>query len=198
MFSFSDDSPRSRRNELATRFQFSSSIGMNATSIRSTLPVVHLTDESKVDVEYEIAINRENILFVYFDPQSKLKSDSIVALRAINNDLQTYTDASSCLEFLRSVHDRIFLISSSADKSLIEEFHDVKSVEAMFIFHSDGQIDSRYPKLHGVSAHFEELLVALRDTLHWFEQTQMELFVFGRDRIFLWSQLWKEEVSQSN
>jgi hypothetical protein len=80
---------------------------------------------------------------------------------------------------------------------LIQEFHDVKSVEAIFIFNSNGQIDSRFPKLYGVYAHFGELLMALKDIVHWFEQNQMELFVFGRDRIFLWSQLWKEEVSQS-
>jgi hypothetical protein len=80
---------------------------------------------------------------------------------------------------------------------LIAEFHNIKSVEAMFILNPEAQIDSRFPKLFGVYTYFEELLTGLQHTLEWFEQTQMELFVFERDRIFLWSQIWKEEVSRN-
>jgi hypothetical protein len=79
---------------------------------------------------------------------------------------------------------------------LIEEFDNLYSVEAMFILNSEAHIGTRFPKLYGVYTHFGELLMALKDTLEWFEQTQMDLFVFEHDRIFLWSQLWKEEVNK--
>jgi hypothetical protein len=178
MYTIRNKSELSRNCESLTRFQTSSN--------------VHPTEE------YEPSINHGNILFVYLDIHSQLTSNSMGALRVINNDLQIYTDLSSCLDFLQSSNNQIFFISSFADKQLIEDFHNTKSVEAMFILNSDAQIDSRFPKLYGVYAHFEELLMALKFTLQWFEQTQMELFVFERERIFLWSQLWKEEVSQLN
>jgi hypothetical protein len=178
MYTIRNKSKLSRNCESLTRFQTSSN--------------VHPTEE------YAPSINHGNILFVYLDIHSQLTSNSIGALRVINNDLQIYTDLSSCLDFLRSSNNQIFFISSFIDKQLIEDFHNTKSVEAMFILNSDAQIDSRFPKLYGVYAHFEELLMALKFTLQWFEQTQMELFVFERERIFLWSQLWKEEVSQLN
>jgi hypothetical protein len=103
---------------------------------------------------------------------------------------------STCLNFIQSSNDSIFFITPSADKHLIEEIHHLDAVEAIFILNSEAYVDSRFPKLYGVYGYFEELVAALKDTLEWFEQTQMELFVFERDRIFLWSQLWKEEVSK--
>jgi hypothetical protein len=201
---FSSDGNRSNKKRgSATRFQVPSSIGANATSIRLPAPVVHSSDESKSDAEYslnendyETSINCGNILFVYLDLHSQLSSHLITLIRAINHYFQTYTDLSTCLDSIRSSHDRIFFISSSTDKQLIEEFHNLNSVEAIFIVNSEAQIDSRFPKLYGAYTHSEELLMALRETLDWFEETQMELFVFQRDRIFIWSQLWKEEVSK--
>ena len=44
--------------------------------------------------------------------------------------------------------------------------------------------------------HPERLLAALRNAYEWFEQTQMNFFSFEHEKIFLWSQLWKEEVSK--
>jgi hypothetical protein len=121
----------------------------------------------------------------------------IGSLRVINNDVETYTDLSTCLDLLRSSNERIFFISSSNDKELIEEVHNINAVEAMFIFDVDMEIDkSKLPKLYSTYTYFEELLIALRNTLEWFEETQVNLFVFERDRIFLWLQLWKEEVSK--
>jgi len=200
---FSDDSSLNNRRETVTRFQMPSSIGKHASSIRRPLAVVHSADDLKSDVEYSVisndyepSINRENILFIFLDLHSQLTSNSIASLRAINNDVQAYTDPSTCADLLRSSSDKIFFISSSADKQLIEEFHNINSIEAIFILNSEAQIDNRFPKVYGVYVHFEELLLALKNTLEWYEQTQMDLFVFERDRIFLWSQLWKEEVRQ--
>ncbi len=180
-------------------------IGMNTTSIRQPFPDVHYTPESNPDADYsfinnddETSVNHDNILFVSLDLHSQLSSNLIASLRAINNDVQTYTDLSSCLNLLQSSHDRIFFITSSADKQLLDEVHNLNAVEAIFILNSEAYIDSRYPKLYGVYGCFEELLKALKDTVEWFEQTQMELFVFERDRIFFWSQLWKEEVTDIN
>ena len=81
---------------------------------------------------------------------------------------------------------------------MLDEVHSLNAIEAIFILNPEAYIDSRYPKLYGVYAYFEELLKELKDTVEWYEQTQMELFVFERDRMFFWSQLWKEEVTDIN
>jgi hypothetical protein len=200
---FSDERKQNRKHESPTRFQAPPNFASNATSVRRQPPVVYSDDALQSGAEYSLTSNdyetlkkRENILFVFLDIGSQLTSNLIDSLRAINNDVQTYTDPSMCLDFLRPLHERIFLISSSADRRLIEEFDNLDCVEAMFILNSKAHLGSRFAKLYGVYRHFEELLMALKDTLEWFEQTQMDLFVFEHDRIFLWSQLWKEDVSK--
>ena len=140
-------------------------------------------------------INRENILFVYLDLHSQLHPQKITTLRAINDYVQTYADESICFNFLQTSTDRIFFICPTNDKELIRAVHDLNGVEAMFLLSSDLQIDrSRLPKVELVCNSFEELLVGLRNTMEWFEDTQLDLFAFERDRIFLWTQLWKQEV----
>jgi hypothetical protein len=148
-----------------------------------------------INNESEIHINHENILFVYLDIHSSFGSNLVASLRAINDDVRTYTDLLTCVNFLQSSNDRIFFVFSSNDKELIKQVHDFDAVEALFIVNSDVLIDkNKFPKVFGIYTHLEELLTALRNALEWFEQTQVELFVFERDKIFLWSQLWKEEV----
>jgi hypothetical protein len=202
-FVFSDRSTPNKKRESATLSKVPPSAVTNSKSVRRPSAVFPLGKEltfdgdlSFISNDYETSKNRENILFVYLDLDSQLNSNSIALLRAINNDVQTYTNSSTCINVLQSLQERIFFISSSADKQLIEEFHNLNSVEAMFILNSEAQIDGRFPKLHGIYTNFEKLLIALKDKLEWFEQTIMDLFVFEHDRIFLWSQIWKEEVSK--
>ena len=169
----------------------------NIDPLTTSTPVPHSTDEWDSDIEFETSTNHGSILFVYLDDHSSGHSNISVSLRTINNDVQTYLDSSTCLEFLRTSTDHIFLILPPVDKQLLEDFHNLQSVEAIFILNDDAKADSRFPKLYGSYVHLKELLTALKTTLQWFEETQMEVFVFEHDRVFLWSQLWKEEVSSS-
>lgn len=145
-------------------------------------------------------INRENILFVYLDLHSQLVPQQLIALRTITDNVQTFTDESMCYEFLQTSIDRIFFICPTNDKDLVRIIHDVNAVEAIFLLASDAnQIDrGRLPKIELICNNFEELTVGLNSTLQWFEETQMDLFTFDRDRIFLWLQLWKEEILKTN
>ena len=174
----------------------------NKTSIRLLSPVVHPIDESKDDVEsllinnnnnYETQVNYDNILFVYFNFNIPLNRDLISSFRAINNDVQIFSNSTTCLEFLQYSNDRIFFISSSNDKELIKEVHNCPAVETIFIFNSDVQIDRNiFPKFVGSYIHSEKLLVVLKNAFEWFEQTNMRFFAFEHDQIFLWLQIWKE------
>lgn len=113
----------------------------------------------------------------------------------IINEVHTFNDIQACSKFVRFSSDRIFFVLTSNDKQILEEFHPVKAIEAIFIFNADAQIDNRFPKLYGVYSHYEQLLNGIKDTLEWYEQVQLEIFVFERDRVFLWLQLWRDEVN---
>lgn len=190
-FLFSQKSKLGQLNETMTHSTHSFG------NVDSSTPIPHSTDEWDSDIDFETSTNHGNILFVYLDDHSSAHSNIAASLRTINNDVQTYSESSTCLEFLRTSIDPIFLILPAVDKQLLEEFHNVQSIQAIFILNDDAKADSRFPKLYGSYVHLKELLAALKSTLQWFEETQMEIFVFERDRIFLWSQLWKEEVSSS-
>lgn len=186
-FCVSNKSKLGRLHETVTR----------SHALENVDPPTTSTDEWDLDMEFETSTNHGTILFVYLDDHSSAHSNISASLRTVNNDIQTYSDSSSCLEFLRTSTDHIFLILPPVDKQLLEDFHNVQSVEAIFILNDDAKGDSRFPKLYGSYVHLKELLTALKTSLQRFEETQMEIFVFERDRIFLWSQLWKEEVSSS-
>ena len=142
-------------------------------------------------------VNRENILFVYLDLQSEIPASVITSLEGINNRVQTFNDPSICYDFLQTVFDRIFFICPADEKELVTAAHDLSAVEAIFLLGSNSQIDrSRLIKINGIYDQFEDLLGGLREALEWFEHTQMDLFSLERDRMFLWSQLWKEEVDR--
>jgi len=193
---------------LVTRFQIPGDVDASQTSTYRSLSVLTPMNELKDETENlwsndnnnnnnnnndEIQVNRENILFVYLDLNVPLNRDLISPLRIINNDVQIFSNSANCLEFLEHSNDGIFFISSSNDKELIKEAHNYPAVEAIFIFNPDRPMDRiKFPKLVGIYAYSDELLLALKNALEWFEQTHLEFFTFERDQTFLWLQMWKE------
>ncbi|CAF0972875.1 unnamed protein product [Rotaria sordida] len=72
----------------------------------------------------------------------------------------------------------------------------IENVEAIFILDPNSQdIKSDIPKLIGVFTQQEELFRSLKETLDIFEQIQLERFSFENETLFLWYQLWKEELT---
>ena len=141
-------------------------------------------------------VNRENILFVYLDLQSELVPRMTTSLEGINNRIHIFNDPSICYDFLQTLSDRTFFICPADEAILFQAAHDLSTVEAIFLLGSNPQIDrTQLIKVSGIYSQFEELLGGLREALEWFEYTQMDLFSFQSDRMFLWSQLWKEEVN---
>ncbi|CAF0951760.1 unnamed protein product [Rotaria sordida] len=192
-----------KKHVTVTRFQAPPDVSSNATSIHRPLTTTHEIKESNSTFEYsyddnDTKIIGEHILFIYFELHTSLNRDFIGPLRAINDYIQIYVDSIFCLNFLESSNEIIFFISSTSDKQFIKEVHDCNAVEAIFILNSNLKIDkNRFPKLFGVYVHPEELLKSIRFAHEWFEQTQMNFFSFEYEKIFLWSQLWKEEFIKS-
>jgi len=151
-------------------------------------PSIHITQE-----------NHESVVFIWFDPQEKSGLNLVGPLRAINDIVKAFSDSKSCFDAIKSSKEKIFFITSSSSSQIITKVHNVAAVEAIFIL--DPAVESikgDFPKLAGIFNQQEELFLVLKEILDVFEQIQLEVFAFEQDKIFLWSQLWKEGVSNQN
>jgi hypothetical protein len=167
------------------------------SSLKSTDELSVSTDSSPTTIEPETRVNIEGISFVCLDLPFQSIGNLFNSLRAINDYIQIFTDPSLCLDWIQSSSDSIFFISSSSDRDFITTVHALVVVEAIFILNSEAQVSkNEFPKLAGVFNQHKDLLLVLEDTLTWFERGKLEVFAFEHDKIFLWSQLWKEEVSE--
>ncbi|CAF0911025.1 unnamed protein product [Rotaria sp. Silwood1] len=147
---------------------------------------------SRINVSDEI---HESVVFIWFDPHQLLNIHLIGPLRVINAGVQTFTEPLTCFDTIRSSKEKIFFISSSCNNELIATVHDFNAVEGIFIFDPNGEnIKGDFPKLFGIFNQQEELLRILKEVLNTFEEIQLEEFAFEQDDVFLWSQLWKEDL----
>lgn len=141
-------------------------------------------------------INRECVTFVWLDLRRDSIGNFIGTLRAINDCVRTFTDVSTCLDYIKTSQEKMFFISSSSNAELLNTVNLCISVEAIFVLDPDtNNIRGDFSKLINIFTQQEELFRVLKTTLNTFERIQLEKFSFETDKIFLWWQLWKEEVS---
>jgi len=139
----------------------------------------------------------EDVLFIWFDPSEQSNVNLVGQLRAINDSVKSFADASTCLKIIESSKEKIFFICSVCNNELIAAVHGFAVVEAIFILNSTGEtIRGDLPKLFGIFNQHEELVRVLKDVFETYEQVQLEEFAFENGKIFLWSQLWKEELNR--
>ncbi|CAF3838221.1 unnamed protein product [Rotaria sordida] len=140
--------------------------------------------------------NHESVIFIWFDPQEQSGLRLVGPLRVINHHVQAFSDSLSCINAIKSSKEKIFFITSSSDSELIRTVHNLASVEAIFILASNvDSIKGDFPKLCGIYSQQEELFRGLKEILDIFEQIQLESFAFEHEKVFLWSQIWKEELT---
>jgi hypothetical protein len=176
-----------KKNGIRRSFVPDSAVLSTTESVVSNARRIDITDE-----------NHDSVVFVWFDSQEQSNINLVGPLRAINDSVQAFTDLSSCCEAIRSSKEQIFFISSSSNIELVTTVHDFAVVEAIFILNPNIEnIRGFFPKLFGIFSQQEELFRVVKEIYDAFEQIQLEVFVFEEDKVFLWSQLWKEEVSQS-
>ncbi|CAF2782598.1 unnamed protein product [Rotaria sp. Silwood2] len=149
-------------------------------------------DISRINVTDEI---HESVIFIWFDPYTHLNTNLIGPLRVINDSVQSFTDPLTCFDTIRSSQQKIFFICSSCNNELITTVHKFCAVEAIFILDPNGEnIRGDFSKLFGIFNQQEELLRILKEVFKMFEEIQLEEFAFEQDEVFLWSQLWKEDL----
>lgn len=191
---------RSRSNLVRTTYRKHNNASSltTASSVNSINELSVHANSNAVAIDSSRRVNMEGITLVCFDLPFQSNTNLYSSLQEINDYIQVFTDSSRCLDWIQSSTDFIFFITSSTDRDLIAAVHAVIFVEAIFILNYEAQVSrSEFPKLVGVFNQHEELSMALRDTLAWFERGKLEIFAFEQDNTFLWSQLWKEKVRRS-
>lgn len=143
--------------------------------------------------------NLECITIALLDLRRELTGVFVGALRAINDYVRTFTETETFLNYIQSSREKIFVILTSSSDELLSATHACPAIEAIFILDSIGNSILRgdLPKVINVCTQQEELVRIVRMTLETFEQVQLEIFSFETDKIFLWWQLWKEEVKKT-
>ncbi|CAF2520941.1 unnamed protein product [Rotaria sp. Silwood2] len=140
--------------------------------------------------------NHESVIFIRLDTEGSSSINLIGPLRSIHNSVRSYSNSASCLDAMRSIKEKIFFICSFFNIELLMTVQNIENVEAIFILDPNSQdIKGDFPKLIGVFTQQEELFRSLKETLETFEQIQLERFSFEKETLFLWYQLWKEELT---
>lgn len=141
--------------------------------------------------------NHESIVFIWFNPVEQFATNFLGPLRAINDIVHAFDEQSACFKAIKSSREKIFFITSSTSSELINKVHNFPAVEAIFIIDPIIEtIKGEFPKLAGFFNQQEELFRVLKEVLELFEQIQLEVFAFEQEEVFLWSQLYREEVSK--
>ncbi|CAF2514937.1 unnamed protein product [Rotaria sp. Silwood2] len=173
-----------------------SSVALTQQSVSVTQLQKESTTISACASSINQTVNHECITFVWLDLRRDPTGTFVGTLRAINDCVRTFTDVSACLDFIKSSHEKIFFISSSSNGELLATVHLCIAVEAIFVLDPDtNSVRGDFPKLIDILTQQEELLRVLRITLDTFEHIQLERFVFETDKMFIWWQLWKEEIT---
>lgn len=166
---------------------------LNANTLFSSTTESNVQNINRVNSSDD---NYETVVFIWFDPQENSSTNLIGPLRMINDNVKTFSDSLTCFDSLKTSQQKIFFISTSTNNELIATVHSFIAVEAIFILNQNGDnIKGDFPKLFGIFNQQEELFRMLKEVYNVFGEVQLEEFSFEQDLVFLWSQLWKEDVS---
>ena len=172
----------------------SATVMQQSTSMTSSKKGSAMASASTTQIDPNV--NCECVTFVWLDHRRDSTGSFVGALRAINDHVRMFTETPTCLDLIKSSNEKIFFISSSSNSEFLATVNLCEAVEAIFVFDPDtSSIRGDFPKLVNIFTQQEELLRALRTTLDAFEHLQLEAFAFETDKVFLWWQIWKEEVS---
>ncbi|CAF1277038.1 unnamed protein product [Rotaria magnacalcarata] len=172
----------------------------NFKQTHQSTTVTRLSDESTMTntcaTQSDQNINRECVTFVWLDLRRDSIGNFLGTLRGINDCVRTFTDVSTCLDYIKTSQEKIFFVSSSSNVELLNTVNVCIAVEAIFVLDPDtNSIRAEFSKLTNIFTQQEELIRVLKATLNTFEQIQLEKFSFETDKMFLWWQLWREEIA---
>ncbi|CAF0977434.1 unnamed protein product [Adineta ricciae] len=127
----------------------------------------------------------QNVLLVWLDSNIDENApdwkNSIAQLQRFVNNINTFTDMNTCLEFLQSITDeKICMICSGIlGKRMVPRVHSMSQIDSIFIFCHDQEQHDRWihswSKIKGVFTNIVSICHAVKDAVHQCERNTMSM-----------------------
>ncbi|CAF1486513.1 unnamed protein product [Adineta steineri] len=153
----------------------------------------------------------QNVLLIWLDSNIDEKNNdcqtTITKLRSTVNDINTFTDADQCFEFIETIVDKtaFMIISGLIGQHIVPCVHNMSLVDSIFI-HCDNQKHHEqwtkdWPKIKGVFTDITPICEALKKAAHQCEQNAIPMSFVGAnkkldqlDPSFMYTQIIKEII----
>ncbi|CAF1586057.1 unnamed protein product, partial [Adineta steineri] len=151
----------------------------------------------------------QNVLLIWLDSNIDETNDdcqnTITKLRHVVNDINTYTNANQCFEFIETIVDKkaFMMISGSLGQQTVPRVHSMSQVDSIFIFCGNRKHHEQWakdwPKIKGVFTYITPICEALKEAAHQCEQNAIPMSFVGSnkkldqlDPSFMYTQIIKE------
>ncbi|CAF1585481.1 unnamed protein product [Adineta steineri] len=157
----------------------------------------------------------QNVLLIWLDSNIDETShdcqNTITKLRCAVNDINTFTDANQCFEFIETVVDKkaCIIISESLGQQTVPRVHSMSQVDSIFIFcgnrkHHEQWVKN-WPKIKGTFTEMIPICEALKGAAHQCEQNAIPMSFVGTnkkldqlDPSFVYTQILEETLLTIN
>ncbi|CAF3505461.1 unnamed protein product [Adineta steineri] len=151
----------------------------------------------------------QNVLLIWLDSNINQANDdcqnTITKLRRAVNDINTFTDADQCFEFIETIVDKkaCMIISGSLGRHSVPCVHNMSQVDSIFIFCGNEKYHEQWtkdwPKIKGVFTNITHICDALKEAAYQCEQNAIPMSFVGTnkkldqlDPSFMYTQIIKE------
>ncbi|CAF1029291.1 unnamed protein product [Adineta steineri] len=153
----------------------------------------------------------QNVLLIWLDSNIAETNDdcqnTIIKLRCIVNDINTFIDGDQCLEFIQTIVDKkvCMIISGSLGQHTVSRVHSMSQVDSIFIFCGNKKYHEQWakdwPKIKDVFTDITPICEALKEAAHQCEQNAIPMSFVGTnknldqlDPSFMYTQIIKEII----
>jgi tetratricopeptide (TPR) repeat protein len=122
----------------------------------------------------------QNVLLIWLDnsidDDNEDCQNTVSQLRRVVNDINTFTDADQCIEFLQIIYNEkaCMIISGSLGQDIVPRIHNMSQVDSVFIFCGNKQRHEQWTKnwskIKGVFTDISLICEALEQAAHQCEQ----------------------------
>ncbi|CAF1500587.1 unnamed protein product [Adineta steineri] len=153
----------------------------------------------------------QNVLLIWVDSNiDETNNDcqnTITKLRCAVNDINKFTDADQCFEFIETIVDKkaCMIISGSLGKQIVPHVHNMSQVDSIFIFCDNRKYHKKWAKnwskIKGVFTDITPICEALKEAAHKCEQNAILMSFVGSckkldqlDPSFMYTQILKKII----
>ncbi|UJR35158.1 hypothetical protein I4U23_027927 [Adineta vaga] len=159
-----------------------------ATSKSSNTKTVQETDEISKETHRRCRPENqkiENVLLVWLDSNIDNNNEdcqnTMKHLRCIVDDLNTYTDANQCIQFIETIENckACMIISGSLGQHIVPQVHKLSQVDSIFIFcvnkKQHEEWTKEWPKIKGIFTEVKHICEALKQAAQQCEQNAISI-----------------------